>query len=202
MAQYLPSTPHPNFLDMRGAYGTKISLGLCSFFLCEQSVAACSGDSYGSRIVKTHSSLLFFFGGAFGKCMGGSDTPAIWDRWWISRLEFQGLRGFFGSPHPLFLLLCCCYFFERLHLFGGCRTQCGPPVVPHPSPTTVSLFSTPRSFFRTLALFLAAKFLFLELHHTGRVSRFVHDHFFASRTRWRRPLELILHLESDNSANC
>ena len=32
MAQYLPSTPHPNFLDMRRAYGTKISLGLCSYF--------------------------------------------------------------------------------------------------------------------------------------------------------------------------
>ena len=35
MGQYLQSTPHPNFLDMRRAYGTKISLGLCSyFFVC------------------------------------------------------------------------------------------------------------------------------------------------------------------------
>ena len=35
MAQYLPSTPHPNFLDVTRAYGTKISLGLCSyFFVC------------------------------------------------------------------------------------------------------------------------------------------------------------------------
>ena len=35
MAQYLPSTPHLDFLDMRRAYGTKISLGLWSyFFVC------------------------------------------------------------------------------------------------------------------------------------------------------------------------
>ena len=34
MAQYLPSTPDPNFLDMRQAYGTKISHGLCSCFFC------------------------------------------------------------------------------------------------------------------------------------------------------------------------
>ena len=32
MAQNLRRTPHPNFLDMRRAYRTKISLGLCSFF--------------------------------------------------------------------------------------------------------------------------------------------------------------------------
>ena len=59
MAHYLPSTPDPSFHDMRRAYGTKISLGLSSYFLCAQSVAAGSGDSYGSIIVKTHSSLLF-----------------------------------------------------------------------------------------------------------------------------------------------
>ena len=116
MAEYLPSTPHPNFLDMRRAYGTKISLGLCSYFLCAQSVAACSGDCYGSRIVKTHSSLLFFSGGAFGTCIFGSDTPAIWDRSWTSGLEFQSFRGYkidiylLCSPYPrcvvvLFMLL-------------------------------------------------------------------------------------------------
>ena len=71
------------------------------------------------------------------------------------------------------LLLCFRYFFERLHLFGGCWTQWGPPVVLNPSPTTTLSFSTPHSIFRTLALFLAAKFLFLELHHTGPVLRFV-----------------------------
>ena len=62
-------------------------------FLCAESVAACSGDYYGSRIVKTHSYFLFFFGGAFGNCIDGSDTPAIWDRSQTSRLEFQGLHG-------------------------------------------------------------------------------------------------------------
>ena len=71
------------------------------------------------------------------------------------------------------LLLCFRYFFERLHLFGGCRTQWGPPVVLSPSPTATPIFSTPRSIFETLALFLAAKFLFLELHRTGPVSLFV-----------------------------
>ena len=34
MAQYLPSTLHPNFPAMRQAHGTKISLGLCSYFFC------------------------------------------------------------------------------------------------------------------------------------------------------------------------
>ena len=37
--------------------------------------------------------FTFFFGGAFGKCIGGSDTPAIWDRSWTCGLEFQSLRG-------------------------------------------------------------------------------------------------------------
>ena len=76
MAQYLPSTPHLNFPDMRRAYGTKISLGLCSyFFLCAQSVAACSGDSYGSRIVKTHSSSLFFLVEPLVSASAGATTP-------------------------------------------------------------------------------------------------------------------------------
>ena len=72
------------------------------------------------------------------------------------------------------LLLCLRPFLERLHPFGGWRTRWGPPVVLNPPPkTTTSIFSTPRSIFGTLALFLLAKFLFLELHHTGPVSRFV-----------------------------
>ena len=39
--------------------------------------------------------LIFavFLGGAFGKCIGGSDTDAIWDRSWTSGLELQSLRG-------------------------------------------------------------------------------------------------------------
>ena len=93
MAQYLPSTPHPNSLDMRQACGTKISLGWCSyFFVC----------TIGRRLLRRflriknrQDPLIFaiYFGGAFGKCIGGSDSPAVWDRWWISGLEFLGLRG-------------------------------------------------------------------------------------------------------------
>ena len=37
--------------------------------------------------------LSYFFVGSFGKCISGSDTPAIWDRSQTSGLEFQGLRG-------------------------------------------------------------------------------------------------------------
>ena len=93
MAEYLPSTSHPNFRDMRRAYGTKISLGLCSyFFVC----------TIGRRLLRRflrikncQDPLIFaiFFGGAFGKCIGESDTSALWNRSWISGLEFQGLRG-------------------------------------------------------------------------------------------------------------
>ena len=88
MAQYLPSTTHPNFLDMRGAYGTKIILGFCSYsFLC----------TIGRRLLRRflqikngEDTLRFpiFVGGAFGKCIGGSNTPAIWERSRISRMEF------------------------------------------------------------------------------------------------------------------
>ena len=80
MAQYLPNTPHPNFLDMRRAYGTKISLGLCSyFFVCTISRRLLRRFL---RIKNCQDPLVFvfFFGGAFGKRIGGSDTPAIWDR--------------------------------------------------------------------------------------------------------------------------
>ena len=63
------------------------------FFLCAQSLAACSGDSDVSRIVKTHSYFLFSSGGAFGKCISRSDTPAIWESFvdfWVGN---QSLRG-------------------------------------------------------------------------------------------------------------
>ena len=73
--------------------------------------------------------------------------------------------GFAFLTH-LALLLCFRIFLERWHLFGGCRTQWGPPVVLNPSPTTTSIFSTPRSIFRTFVLFL-------ELGPTGSVLRFV-----------------------------
>ena len=47
----------------------------------------------------------------------------------------------------------------------------------------VSVFRTPRSFFRNFVLFLVTNFLFLELLPTGPVLRFLGDgdHTFA---RW------------------
>ena len=73
--------PPPNFIDMRRAFGTKISLWLCSLFLCAQSVTACSGDGcQGPWLSRIPHNFLFFLGGAFSKCIGGSDTPAISNR--------------------------------------------------------------------------------------------------------------------------
>ena len=55
MARNLPSTSRNNFIDMRWAFGTKISLGLCSYFFCAQAVTACSGESHGTMAVKNRS---------------------------------------------------------------------------------------------------------------------------------------------------
>ena len=62
---------------------------------------------------------------------------------------------------------------KRLDLFEGCRMQWGPSDVLIPSPGAISIFSTPLSIFSTRVLFSVAKFLFLELDHTGPVSCFV-----------------------------
>ena len=47
------------------------------------------------RIKNCQDPLIFpiFRGGAFGKCIGRRDTPAIWDRSRISGLKLQSLRG-------------------------------------------------------------------------------------------------------------
>ena len=37
--------------------------------------------------------FAFVFGGAFGKCIGRSNTPAVWDGSSTSGFEFQSLRG-------------------------------------------------------------------------------------------------------------
>ena len=93
MAQYLPGTPHPNFLDMRRAYGTKISLGLRSYFFCVHNRSPLAQEVPTDQELSRPTHLRYFFGGAFGKCIGGSDTTAIWDRSWTSGLEFHSLRG-------------------------------------------------------------------------------------------------------------
>ena len=93
MTQYLSSTPQPNFLDMRRAYGTKTSLGLCLYFFCVHNRSPLAQEIPTNQELSIPTHLRYSFGGALGKCISGSDTPAIWDRSWISGLEFQGLRG-------------------------------------------------------------------------------------------------------------
>ena len=115
MAQYLASTPHPNFFDIRRGYGTRISLGLCSCFLCVHSRSplgqAIPTDQYLSGLI------LFLFAGSFGKCISGSDTPAVWDRSRTSGLELQSLRGYeVDKLFALFSLptLFYCFVFPTL----------------------------------------------------------------------------------------
>ena len=53
-----------------------------------------------------------------------------------------------------------------------------------------------------MLLFLVQNiFSFLCILATLRQTGWIHDHSFASLTRWRRPFELILHLESNDSVN-
>ena len=68
------------------------------------------------------------------------------------------------------LLLGFRHFRVQFDLLGECRTQRGPPNVLNPSPSAISIFSTPRSTCRAFVLFLVTKFLFLELGPTGSVS--------------------------------
>ena len=94
MAQYLPSTPDPNFLHMRRAYGTKINLGFCSYFFCVHNRWTLAQKIPTDQELSRPTHLRnFFFGGPFGKCIGGGDTCAIWDRSWTCGMEFQSLRG-------------------------------------------------------------------------------------------------------------
>ena len=92
-APNLPSTPLPSFIDMRRAFGTNISVGLCSYFFLCTIGRTCSGDFHRSMVVKSPSKFPIFLGGSFGKCISGSDTLAIRDRSWTPRVELQSLRG-------------------------------------------------------------------------------------------------------------
>ena len=71
------------------------------------------------------------------------------------------------------LLLCFCYSLVQFDILGGCRTQWGPLNVLNPSPSAISICSTPRSILRPFVLFLVTKFLFLKIGPTGSVSRSV-----------------------------
>ena len=55
MTENLPSTAHPNFIDMRRAFGTKISLRLCSYFFCGTIDHRLLRDCYGTMVVKNPS---------------------------------------------------------------------------------------------------------------------------------------------------
>ena len=143
---------YPSFVDLR--YGMRIAQLIWQSGVrmildqCQrskiQSVAACSGDFYGSRTVKTHSYFLFFLGGAFCKGISGSEGPATWDPPWTSELEFQS-----GYSHALLFvwLSCLCPFFMQYDLFGGWRMQLGPSDVLSPPQSTISFFSTTIFFF-------------------------------------------------------
>ena len=94
MARNLSSTPHPDFIDMRREFRTKTGVGLCSyFFVCTIGRRLLRGFPRNHGCQEHLIISYFFLGGAFGECIGGSDTPAIWDRSWTSRLEIQSLRG-------------------------------------------------------------------------------------------------------------
>ena len=79
VAQNCPGIPHPDLLDMRRAYGTKIRLGLCTFFFCVHNRSPLL-----RRLPRIHGSqgpFMFpiFSGRVFGMCIGWSYSPAIWD---------------------------------------------------------------------------------------------------------------------------
>ena len=79
-AKNLPSTPGLNFIDMRRAFGSKISLDCVHIFLFAPSVVACSGASHKTMVIKKHSCFLFSLAGSFAECISGSNTLAICDR--------------------------------------------------------------------------------------------------------------------------
>ena len=96
---------------------------------------------------------------------------------WVRFPEFAGDMKLiflcFALLTLVVLLLCFRLFRVQFDLLGGCWTLWGPPDVLDPSPSAICFFSTSRSIFTTLVLFLVTKFVFLELGPTGFVSRSV-----------------------------
>ena len=90
---------------------------------------------------------------------------------WVGIPEFPGDRKLiflcFALLTHVVLLLGFRPFRVQFDLMGGCQTQWGPPNVLNPSPSAISILSTPHSSFRTFVLSLVTKFLFLELGPTG-----------------------------------
>ena len=96
---------------------------------------------------------------------------------WVGIPEFAAdtklIFIYFALLTHIVLLLGFRQFRVQFDLLGGWRTQWGPPNVLTRSPSAISIFSKPRSIFRTFVLFLETQFLFLEIGPTGSVSRSV-----------------------------
>ena len=61
MAQYLRSTPHPNLLELRPAYGTKISLWILSIFFCVHNRSPLAQEIPTDQELSRPSHLRFLF---------------------------------------------------------------------------------------------------------------------------------------------
>ena len=76
---------------------------------------------------------------------------------WVGITEFAGNMKLificFALVTHVVLFLCFCYSLVQFDLLGGCRTQWGPPNVLIPSPSAISIFSTPRSILQHLFYF-------------------------------------------------
>ena len=172
--------PTPISLTCDGHLEPRSVLGCVHIFLCTQLHTACSGTPTEPWLSGTPQNFLFFWVEPLVSASAGA-TPPLYTG---SFVDFKvGIPESTGDMKLIFfcfdllthlaLLLCFRYFLERWHLFGGCQIPWRPPVVLNFSPTTTPILSTPGSIFRTLVLFLAAKFPFLELHHCGPVLRVV-----------------------------
>ena len=77
-------------------------LGLCSWFWCAHSVAACSGAPQGPIVVKTPSMLSYLFSQSLWQCIHKSDTPAIGNGSYTTNVELYNLQRILGLMFALF----------------------------------------------------------------------------------------------------
>ena len=123
MARNLPSTPIHNFIDMRRAFGTKISLGLCSyFFVC--TIGHCLlGEFHGTMAVKNPSEALIFLGGDLVSASAGAPPPLCGIVHGLLGRNSRVYGGYefviflFSSPHPLCFIAFCSPFFGGIAPF-------------------------------------------------------------------------------------
>ena len=130
MAQYLPSTPHPNFLDMRRAYGTKISLGPCSFFFGVHGPSPLAQESPRDQYLSrpTDSSNFFLLGPLVSA--SAVATPPLYGIvcglvGWNAR-DSEGYELIFlcfALFTQVVFTLCFPHSLVKVDLLGGCGTQ-------------------------------------------------------------------------------